>query len=70
MDNTVIGANVKKHRENLGVSQAQLADQLGYSAQTVSRLERGAVADITVNKLIQVADALAVDINDLLEGAA
>lgn len=42
---------------------------LGVSVFTVSRLERGAVRRITVNKLHTIADALEIDLAELLKGA-
>lgn len=69
MSSMIIGANVKKARLAKGFSQEELARMLGVSVFTVSRLERGAVRRISVNKLHTIADALNVDLSVLLEGA-
>lgn len=37
---TLTGATVKAQREKLGISQAELARQLGYTRQNISKWER------------------------------
>ncbi|MFL9940375.1 helix-turn-helix domain-containing protein [Paraburkholderia graminis] len=39
-----VGGNVKRRREELGITQSQLAQLLGVEVETVSRYERGAIA--------------------------
>jgi transcriptional regulator with XRE-family HTH domain len=39
-----VGAMVRHHRERIGLTQAELADRIGKSIETIGRIERGAVA--------------------------
>lgn len=39
-----VGGNVKRRREELGITQSQLAQLLGVEVETVSRYERGTIA--------------------------
>ena len=54
---TSIAANITKRREQLGLTQAQLADLLGVSAATISRWESGASSPAR-NNLGPLASAL------------
>lgn len=50
--------NIKKRREELGMSQRDLAYKCGYSDHTtIAKMEKGLV-DITIKRLKQIADAL------------
>lgn len=61
----IVGGNVKQARERAGVSQEELARQLGISVFTVSRIERGAVG-VSVRRLRELAQALGVTAGSLL----
>ena len=65
MEGKSIGENVKRARVAAGLSQKQLAEKLGVTVMTVSRLERGVVKDVTIANLRRVAEALGVDWKDL-----
>jgi transcriptional regulator with XRE-family HTH domain len=39
-----VGGNVKRRREELGITQSRLAQSLGVEVETVSRYERGTIA--------------------------
>ena len=66
MEGKQIGGNVKQARLAAGLSQQELADKMGVSVMTVSRLERGAVKDVTIGMLRRVGEALGVPWRDLL----
>lgn len=59
MDNTI-----KDHRARLGLTQAQLADQVDVSRQTIIAIERGRF-DPTLRLAFALSHALGVDIVDL-----
>ena len=60
-----LAINIAKHRKALGLTQAELAEQLNYSDKAVSKWERGdAVPEITVLK--QLADFYGVTVDTLL----
>ena len=52
-----IGERIRKRREELGLSQDQLADIVGASRQVVSRYENGD-REMGIVSLLQYADAL------------
>lgn len=55
---TVIGNNIKRRREELGITQAELAHALGYkSKSTINKIEMG-INDITHTKIVSFANAL------------
>ncbi len=60
-----IGRRVAEERQRIGLTQAALAERLGLASETVSRLERGAALP-SVSRLARVAEALGVELRDLL----
>lgn len=57
--------NLKQIREFRNYSQEYLAEKLGISQETYSRIENGTVS-LTVNRLILIAEILQVDCSNLL----
>lgn len=53
----VIGAQIRERRKELGLTQSELAEQLGTTRQWVSRLEKG-VEGATIQRLLNVCDEL------------
>ena len=63
-----IKENLVKYRKNAGLTQAQLAEKLGYSDKTISKWEREeGVPDIYILK--EIADLYGVTVNDLITPA-
>lgn len=60
-----IGAEIRRRREGLGLSQAQLAEKIGIGRTSVTMIERGAQA-ILVHQLLEIASALRVSPDKLL----
>ena len=57
----MIGKKVKARREQLGLTQQELAKKLGYkSKSTINKIELD-INDVSQSKLIKLADALGVD---------
>lgn len=54
-------------RAALGVTQQQLADQIGVTQQLISRLERGDRLDPRTSTSLRLAAALGVSIYDLID---
>lgn len=61
----LVGENVRRIRQNRGLTQEQFADQSGFSQQYLSGLERGR-RNPTVVTLFELATALDVTPVDLL----
>ena len=56
--NMSIGERIKKCREELGLSQEELAKKIGYSSRsTINKIEKG-LSDISQSKVIEFAKAL------------
>lgn len=54
----IVYTNIKKRREELRMTQRELAAKVGYKDNsTIAKMEKGGV-DITLGRLKQIADAL------------
>lgn len=61
-----IGERIKQRRTELGMSQRDLADRMGYNNHsTVAKIENGAV-DIPHSRIVQFADVLNVSVEHLM----
>ncbi|WP_456695985.1 helix-turn-helix domain-containing protein [Aeromicrobium sp. P5_D10] len=60
-----LGRNLRKRREELGLSQEKFADQLGYHRTYAGALERGE-RNVSLKSLEHLATLLDVDPLDLL----
>jgi transcriptional regulator with XRE-family HTH domain len=60
MQTARVGRGLRVVRRRLGLRQADLAARAGVSQQTISRVERGLLAQVTLGTLEGVADALSV----------
>ena len=56
-----VGTAVARARKARGLSQTTLARASGLSRQTISALERGAIPDLGVKKLMRVLEVLDLD---------
>lgn len=56
---------LRKTRDRLGVTQDQLEERSGVSRETISRIERDET-DPRLSKVIAIADALGVGVDDLI----
>lgn len=67
MDNQKTGALIARRRQELGLTQKELADRLNVSDRTVSKWERGAgFPDVSL--LDPLADALGLSVLELIRG--
>jgi transcriptional regulator with XRE-family HTH domain len=62
---TELGARIRKIRADKGLTGQELAKLSKISATYLSEVERG-LSDVSGEKLIRIADALCVDIQDLI----
>lgn len=60
-----IGSTIKVMRRALGLTQQQLANQLGISRASLANIETGRQR-ILVHQLYELADQLSVNVSDLL----
>ena len=63
-----IGENIARRREQLGLTQDQLAERMGYRHKSsISKIEKG-VNDISQSKIRQFAEALHTTVDYILDG--
>ena len=65
-DHMTIGKQIKRYREQAGLTQEQLAYVVGVTQENISQMENDKLG-ITVDKLHKICDALDVTITDILE---
>jgi transcriptional regulator with XRE-family HTH domain len=59
---TELGAEVARARKVKRLSQAELGRAAGLARQTISALERGAIPDLGVRKLVRLLEVLDLDL--------
>ena len=63
-----LGANVRKKRLERGLTQAQVAESAGIAVETVSRIEGGRLASLSLVLTSRVASTLGTTLQALLAG--
>ena len=53
-----IGERIRRRRDELGISQTELAEKIGESKQTIYKYESGVITNIPISKLELIAKAL------------
>lgn len=66
---TGIGLRILKRRQDLGLSQKEIAERLGIASAYVSRIEHGE-QNLTVRTLVKIAEALDTTAVELFAGQA
>lgn len=61
VDYKAIGRRISKHRKNISMTQAVLAEKLEVSESFISQVERGN-AKVSLSRLYQIAEILNIDI--------
>lgn len=65
----LLGKNIKERRNQLGWTQATLAELVKVDVETISRIERGAILP-SILKLEQVANVLGLPLAELLRSSS
>jgi len=63
--NALIGANIKRERENAGFTQDKFSELLGIGSKSLSSIERGVVG-VSLPTLLKICEILHVSANVLL----
>ncbi|PIP20437.1 MAG: DNA-binding protein [Candidatus Omnitrophica bacterium CG23_combo_of_CG06-09_8_20_14_all_40_11] len=63
----LIGKNIKKFRQEKGVSQDRLSKLADLSLNTVVNIESGGNLNPTIETLTKIANALGVKVDDLIK---
>ena len=61
----IIGRNIRRHREGLGIRQGALAQQLSITPSALSQIETGKT-DISVDRIEQIAASLKLSVYELM----
>lgn len=64
---TSIARNIKKYREQLGISQDKLSKLAGVTLHTLTKIEIGATSDPRIETLKKIAVGLNVGVDDLIK---
>lgn len=62
-----MGYRIKEYRLRKKLTQSELAEQSGVTRVTICNLENGLQLDIKAGNLKKIADALGVEMSDLIE---
>jgi len=66
MDNNIIGKRILRRRQELGWTQQELAEKMGYkSKSSINKIELG-IADVNYKKLAQFASVLKMNVGELV----
>ena len=69
MEKRTFGSNLKKLREQAGLSQRMLAEQVGVDVSYLSKIENGVMSPPSQELILKLADALGADKDELLTSA-
>jgi transcriptional regulator with XRE-family HTH domain len=64
-----IGSQVREARKGLGLTQADLAGEIGISRTTLSLLESGMIQELGIRKVIRILDRLGLELTTRPAGA-
>lgn len=63
--NLLVGANIKREREQAGYTQDQFSERIGLGVKSLSAVERGVVG-VSLSTLLRICDELSISSNVLL----
>ena len=64
---TPIAQNIKKYRNELGISQDKLSKLADVTLHTLTKIESGATSDPRIETVNRIANALGVSLDDLVK---
>ena len=64
---TPIAKNIKKYRNELGISQDKLSKLANVTLHTLTKIESGATVDPRIETVNKIANALGVSLDDLMK---
>jgi len=66
-EKTIIGNNIKKYRNKLGISQDVLSKKANLAFHTIAKIEAGATPNPTIDTVKKIAKGLNVSVDDLIK---
>lgn len=67
LSNKILSKNIKKYREKLGLSQDQLARKADIPYSTYLKIESGYTPNPSIQNVLNIAEALNISIDKLIE---
>ncbi len=64
---STIAKNIKYHRKRIRLSQDKLSKLAGVAYNTIVKIESGENLNPTIETLMKIAEALKIDISDLVK---
>ena len=64
---TIIGENMRKYRNKLGISQDVLSKKANLAFHTIAKIEAGSTPNPTIDTVKKIADALGVSLDVLMK---
>ena len=64
---SIVGGNIKKYRNKLGISQDILSKKANLAFHTIAKIEAGSTPNPTIDTVKKIADALEVSLDDLMK---
>ena len=64
-EKSIIGDNIKKYRNKLGISQDVLSKKANLAFHTIAKIEAGATRNPTIDTVKKIADALGISLDVL-----
>ena len=65
-EKSIIGENIKKYRNKIGISQDLLSKRANLAFHTIAKIEAGSTLDPRIETVKKIADALGVSLDDLM----
>ena len=66
-EKTIIGDNVKKYRNKIGISQDVLSKKANLAFHTIAKIKAGSTPNPTIDTVKKIADALGVSLDILMK---
>jgi len=66
-EESIIGDNIKKYRNKLGISQDVLSKKANLAFHTIAKIEAGSTPNPTINTVKKIVDVLGVSLDDLMK---
>lgn len=64
---STIGNNIRKYRNELGISQDVLSKRANLAFHTIAKIEVGSTPDPRIETVKKIVDALGVTLDDLIK---
>jgi len=67
LNSIFVGDNIRRRREQLGITVANLSDELGITESHLNKVERGE-GNLSIYKLVEISQLLNISLDDICHG--